>query len=107
MVLGKQDQVVRPHFLGIAARKQRIDTVDCGDAMHLLHVGNVAAENGGEHRGIVAGAVMMEIAEIQMIGHRIQLMVFEIRVQRAAYRHRIDRAERIRHAAARRCRFDK
>ena len=95
-VFGQQDQMVGPRLFAVRAGQQSIDPVNGFNPLLRFHIGGKMDENVCQHLRVVAGAMMVEGLQLEVIRHRIQLVVLQMRIERAADRHGIDGCEGIR-----------
>ena len=73
--------------------EHRID-VRRRDRVHLvLEPREQLDENAAEHRGILAGAVMLERADLKLLGEDVQLEFMQMRQHEAAHFERVDAGE--------------
>ena len=90
LVLHKDDLVVGFQLQGV--RLLRHGVVEAGDVPDavLLEALDHAAEDHREHFGVVAGAVMIEVAEAVVLRERVEAVVLEFRVHVAGHGHGVE-----------------
>ena len=90
LIFRQDDQMEGRNLLGVHTGQQRVDAVHGFDAAALLHFLDHAGKNLGQHPGIVTGPVMVEGWQLEVIGHGVQLVIFEARIQRPADGNSVD-----------------
>ena len=88
-IFHQNNLVIGTQFFYIAASQSRIDLGDLTDLIILLKPLEQHQENISKNHRVVAGPVMVKGRKLQMLGHRIQLVVFNPRQHGPAHRHRI------------------
>ena len=84
LILRKQNDMVgssgKDHALGPAFSQMVIDSQQVMDSLLLQHLHQLDHDETA-NLGIIAGAVMIEIRQLQSLGHHIQLVLVELRHQ--------------------------
>ena len=90
LVFDQQDQVMGFELPRVRADQRGVDLLDAVDVVSLPHILHHAEEDFGQRLGIVAGAVVVELAHLQVFGHRVQLVVLQLLIQRPGDGDRVD-----------------
>ena len=99
--------MIGPHLAGIHPGQQGIDPPHRFDPPGFLHILDEMLIDLRQYPCVVAGPVMVEGRQLQMVGHRVQLVIFQPRIKGSADGHRIHGGKGVGQAAAPRRRPDK
>ena len=77
-VFDQKNLVVGAELEGVGFLGHLGDQLFVGTYILLVQVSDHAEIDGGQHGGIVAGAMVVEVAQIIMGCHRIQLVILQI-----------------------------
>ena len=90
-VFDQQDLVVGLQLFGVAAPQVGVQLPDKVDVFLRFQLFDHLLEDLAEDGGVVAGTVMVEVLQFEVLGNDVQLVPPEFRVEAAGHRQGVDR----------------